>query len=179
MMDLKKLPNKQAHEKVVLFLRRHWFAPLSIALSFILLIVIPAGLVGYFADKQNWFTHPTLGPLLILAGSMYFLAVWLIASIEFTDYYLDTWIVTNERIINIEQMGLFHRHASELHLANIQDVTADTEGFLHTMFNYGHVFIQTAAEEERFNFRDVPKPDKVKDIILELVEEDKKRHRQN
>lgn len=178
MMDLKKLPNQQKHEKVVLFLRRHWFAPLTIALTFILLIVVPAGLVGYFADKQNWFSHTTLGPLLVLAGSMYFMAVWLIASIEFTDYYLDTWIVTNERIINIEQIGLFHRHASEMHLASIQDITSDAEGFLHTMFNYGQVNIQTAAEEKRFNFKDVPFPDQVKDTILKLVEEDKKRHGQ-
>lgn len=72
-------------------------------------------------------------------------------------------------------MGLFHRHASELHLSNIQDITSDTEGFLHTMFNYGHVYIQTAAEEERFTFKDVPEPDQVKDAILKLVETNKKR----
>lgn len=175
MMDLKTLPNKQKDEKVVLFLRRHWFAPLTIVLTFILLIIVPTVLVGYFADQQDWLTHSTLEPLLVLGSSMYVMAVWLIASIEFTDFYLDTWIVTNKRIINIEQMGLFHRHASELHLSNIQDITSDTEGFLHTMFNYGHVYIQTAAEEERFTFKDVPEPDQVKDAILKLVETNKKR----
>lgn len=75
MMDLKTLPNKQKDEKVVLFLRRHWFAPLTIVLTFILLIIVPTVLVGYFADQQDWLTHSTLEPLLVLGSSMYVMAV--------------------------------------------------------------------------------------------------------
>ena len=52
------------------------------------------------------------------------------AFIEFTDYYLDTWIVTTERIISIEQKGLFERTASELDLISVQDATAEVHGFL-------------------------------------------------
>ncbi len=116
------------------------------------------------------------GPLLALAASLYVLAVWLYAFLEFTDYYLDTWIVTNERIINIEQQGLFHRTASELHLASIQDVTSDVAGMLHTFFDFGSVFIQTAAERERFNFKDIERPEQVKELIIRLSEADKLRH---
>lgn len=70
----------------------------------------------------------------------------------FIDYYLDVYIITNERIVNIEQNGFFKREISELHLHQIQDVSAKVNGFLPTIMHYGDVFIQTAAERENFVF---------------------------
>jgi uncharacterized membrane protein YdbT with pleckstrin-like domain len=107
---------------------------------------------------------------------MYYLAVWLFAFLEFTDYYLDVWIVTNERVINIEQEGLFHRTASELHLTAIQDVTSDVQGIVRTLFDYGNVHIQTAGEKGRFIFKNIEEPEKIKEFVIRLVEEDKMRH---
>ena len=94
----------------------------------------------------------------------------------FTDYYLDTWIVTTRRVINIEQKGLFSRVISELHLNQVQDVTAETHGFIATILSYGHVYIQTAGTRERFEFKMVNDPVKVKARVSELVENDKRIH---
>jgi membrane protein YdbS with pleckstrin-like domain len=176
MMRLDQLPNQRPGEKVALFLRRFWFAPAAIAAMGFVLIAVPAAVFLVYPAAADWFAQPILGPLLTLVCVVYVLGVWLICSIEFVDYYLDTWIVTSERIINIEQLALFRRTASELHLANIQDITSEVKGPLHTFFNYGDVLIQTAAEQSRFNFHDVPDPEHVKDVVLKLVEEDKKRH---
>jgi uncharacterized membrane protein YdbT with pleckstrin-like domain len=95
---------------------------------------------------------------------------------QFTDYYLDTWIVTNERIINIEQKGLFSRIVSELHLNQVQDVTSETHGIVATFLSYGDVHIQTAGARERFNFKQIDNPEKIKQIITKLVQDDKRRH---
>jgi hypothetical protein len=83
---------------------------------------------------------------------------------------LDVWIVTDQRIINIEQKGLFSRVVSELELENIQDITSDVRGVIATFLNYGDLFVQTAAEKERFIFRNIPDPYKVKDMIMNLQE---------
>lgn len=177
MMRLDKLPNQRPDERVVLFLRRHWIAPFTIAAVTVLLLGVPAILALLFqTDLLIWLQRPALGPLTILVAVIYAMGIWLLTAIEFTDYYLDTWIVTTERVINIEQEGLFKRTASELHLGNIQDVTSEIKGFLETMLGYGDVLIQTAGKTERFNFERIPNPDQVKDTILHLVEEDKKRH---
>jgi len=176
MMRLDHLPNQRPDEHVILFLRRHWFALLGIATAFFLLCGLPLGLGWYFQETiLEWADRPVIGPLLVLIGSIYFLSVWLFAFIEFTDYYLDTWIITNERIINIEQEGLFNRTASELDLAAVQDTTAEIRGIWQTLFTYGQVYVQTAGEKGRFHFKNIDNPEHVKELVTRLVEEDKRR----
>lgn len=176
MFHLNQLPNQREKEEVVLFLRRHWFAILIIVVSFLVLTGVPILLGWFFFDRiDSWLSNPVVGPIFVVLASIYFLSIWLVAFIEFTDYYLDTWIITNERIINIEQEGLFHRTASELDLAAVQDTTAEIHGFLQTVFSFGNVFVQTAGEKGRFNFKNIDNPEHVKEVIAKLVEEDKKR----
>ena len=176
MMRLDKLPNQRPNERVILFLRRQWFALLTIATAFILLNGVTLVIGWYFLDRVDaWLSQPILGAVIALIASIYFLSIWLFAFLEVTDYYLDMWVITNERIINIEQEGLFHRTASELDLAAVQDVTAEIRGFLQTIFTYGNVFVQTAGERGRFHFKNINNPESVKEIINALVEEDKKR----
>lgn len=176
MMNLKDLPNQRPNEHVVLFLRRHWFALLVIIVAFLMLVGVPLAMGWFFQETVlAWIEHPVIGPFLVILGSMYFLSIWLFAFLEFTDYYLDTWIITNDRIINIEQEGLFNRTASELDLAAVQDTTAEIRGVLQTIFTYGQVYVQTAGEKGRFHFKNINNPEEVKEIITKLVEEDKNR----
>ena len=90
------------------------------------------------------------------------------------DFYLDAWIVTNERIININQKGFFNRDISELKLTKIQDVTSEIVGFIPTILGYGNIYVQTAAEMERFAFYQIPNPNEVKNIIVQLQEKERK-----
>ncbi len=176
MFHLDHLPDQRENEHVVLFLRRHWVALFAIAVAFLFLVGVPLLLGWFFVDiVEVWLSHPWLGPLIVLVSSMYFLSIWLFAFLEFTDYYLDTWIVTNERIINTEQEGLFHRTASELDLTAVQDTTAEIRGIFQTMLTYGNVFVQTAGEKGRFHFKNIDNPEQVKEIINKLVDEDKRR----
>lgn len=176
MMRLDHLPNQRPDEHVVLFLRRHWFAILAICIAFVLLTTVPLIIGWYFWATLNvWLNHAVAGPIIVALGSIYFLSIWLFAFLEVTDYYLDTWIITNERIINIEQEGLFIRTASELDLAAVQDTTAEIRGILQTLFTYGQVFVQTAGEKGRFHFKNIDNPEHVKEIVTQLVEEDKRR----
>jgi len=177
MMRLNHLPNQRTDEHVILFMRRHWFAILTIVVAFLVLTGTPLALGWYYWEStvSSWMESPVLGPLIVIVGSIYFLSIWLFAFLEFTDYYLDTWIVTNEPIINIEQDGLFHRTASELDLAAVQDTTAEIRGILQTVFTYGNVFVQTAGSKGRFHFKNIDNPENVKEQINQLVEEDKQR----
>lgn len=175
-MNLHHLPNQRPNEHVVLFLRRHWFSLLRIGCAFALLTILPISLLWYFWDSvSTWLQDPFLGPLLAMIGCMYFLSIWLFVFLEFTDYYLDTWIITNERVLNIEQEGLFKRTSSELDLASVQDATAETRGFFETMFSYGNLFVQTAGEKERFHFKSIGRPEHVKEILMKHVQDDKQR----
>jgi hypothetical protein len=177
MIRLDQLPNQQPDEQVSLFLHRHWIMLAQIFGVFAVLTLVPAVLAAaLFALRPGLLENPLFGPVATLALSAYYLGVWLVTFFEYVDYELDVWIVTNERIIDIEQRGLFNRITSELHLANIQDVTAEVHGIVHTFFDYGNVYVQTAGEVDRFTFKGIPHPDKVKETIIQLSDADKRRH---
>jgi len=177
MMHLDKLPNPRDGERVVLELRRNWLTVASIVVVFGTMLLVPIiGAWAFWDLVSGWLAHPVIGPTATVFASIYFLCAWLFAFMEFTDYYLDLWIVTSERVLSSEQKGLFNRVASELHLAAIQDVTSEQRGLLGTFLDFGDVHIQTAGEKGRFHFDNVDHPERVKETIIKLIEEDKKRH---
>ncbi len=179
MMRLDKLPNAKPGEKTILFLRRHWFVPLKIFLTLIFLMLIPIAVYIIFSREMPWMlNHSVVTPLLAIAASLFYLAIWIYSFSEFIDYYLDIWIVTNERIINIEQLGLFARTASELNLTAVQDVTSDVRGIIQTIFDFGTVHVQTAAETTRFVFKQVEQPEIIKRQIIQLSDQARAKQKQ-
>jgi uncharacterized membrane protein YdbT with pleckstrin-like domain len=155
-------------EKIIKIIHRHWF---DILMQLAIVILIVAALVGGLGIFPTLFpnlqTH-NFYALFIFLETTFALVVWVYAFFIWIDYYFDVWIITSERIINIEQKGLFMREVSELKFARIQDVTANVGGFFQTILNFGDVHIQTAGEEERFFFRQVPDPYGLKNVIMDL-----------
>ena len=169
------LPHATKDEKVILLLRRHWSVLVLKLLVWVIVGVLPVAF--YLFDPEVFskaLANEVLQTICLLLLSVYYLYVWLFIFYSFIDYYLDTWIVTDRRIINIEQKGLFAREASEQKLFRIQDVTSELRGMLPTFLNFGTVYIQTAAEEPRFVFKQIPDPTRVAQTIIKLVEKNKR-----
>lgn len=177
MISLRVLPNHENGEVTALFLRRYWI-DLFIALLFtVVLLAVPVGVYLVFTYAGIRILGDAFwAPVSVLLFSTYLLVVAVITMAQISDYFLDMWIVTNERIINIEQKGLFARTVSELRLNQIQDITSEMHGFLGTFLTYGNVYIQTAAARERFVFKNIDNPDEIKLKIARLVTDCKKRH---
>lgn len=166
------------NEHVVLVLRRHWFTVLHIILTAGVLFLLPIGVHRLLLlFTPGMLTDPRIAPILSVLAVIYYLAVWLFSFTDFVDYYLDTWVITTARLINIEQHGLFRRTASELNLSSIQDVTSEISGPLQTFFHYGDVYVQTAAEQQRFHLKLIPQADVVKETLMQLAEEDRLKER--
>ena len=177
MLDLQHLPNQKEFEKTIFSIRRHWIVPLKLTLMFLFGAALPVVFYFVIQDTSPWILQGAVTyPVLILVMSAYVLAIWLLYFNGLIDYYLDVWIVTNERIINIEQKGLFSRTIAELKLYRVQDAKAEVTGILHTLLDYGTITVQTAGEEAHFTFQQIPEPYKISRQILELVEEDRQQH---
>lgn len=173
---IEDLVHMKPGEKVIYSLRRHPIIFVGDVLLILILVAAPLGL--YFGIGLMWpelLSGPISGPVLILTASAYYFLVWLFFMMNFVDYYLDLWIVTNDRVLNVEQHSLFSRTISELDLANVQDVTSEVKGVLAFVFGYGNVYIQTAAEKGRFVFEQVHDPEEIRKNMLEIVSEDRKR----
>lgn len=177
MLNLHHLPNQAPEEKIILKLRRHVYIIVVEVFALLLLAAVPiAARIMILMVWPEFFDQEILLMLATLLLFTWELFVWLFLYRAFIDYYLDVWIVTNNRIINIEQEGLFHRRISEQKLFRVQDVTSTQKGFFATFLDYGDVSIQTAAEQQRFLFEQIPHPTHVALNITALVERDKKRH---
>jgi len=112
-------------------------------------------------------------PLIVLFSSFYFLFFWLFSFFSFIDYYLDIWIISNKRIIDVDQRGFFSRVISEQKIVNMQDVTSESHGVFPTIFKFGEVHVQTAGAKSRFIFEEVPNPDKIRDMIIKLADDER------
>lgn len=153
-------------ETILLVLHRHWFNILIQFASVFLMLLL---FFGSYAFSYFFYGLAGQNQTLIAFGrNLFFMFIWIIFFVIWVDYYLDVWIITDKRIINIEQRGLFARVVSELELEKIQDITTDVRGIIPTFFNYGNLFVQTAAEKERFVFRHIPDPYSVKDLVMKL-----------
>ncbi|MFA5076017.1 MAG: hypothetical protein WC480_01215 [Patescibacteria group bacterium] len=132
------LPDHLPNEKVEFVLRRHLFVAFGEGLLFIVLFAIPVGFYYFFKILfPHLLASEVVYTLLLLSVSVYYLYILLFAYTSFIDYWLDIWVVTNERIISIEQRGLFARKFSEQQLFLLQDVSSEVHGILATLFHFG------------------------------------------
>lgn len=122
--------------------------------------------IALFAVSQLPDEFAPLLPLVAL-GTLFFINLfWIALFVVLTDFYLDIWIVTDKRVIAIEQKGFFSRTVSEFELSKIQDITVAVHGIIPTLLRYGDLTVRTASEHENFVFRQVPQPNEVKDELL-------------
>jgi len=161
---------KDSNERIVLFLRRHPITNIGWILIAFLMFAAPMVLSSF--------------PLLSFLPENFQLVavlIWYMVAVaysleSFLDWFFSVYIVTDERIFDVDFVNLIYREISEANIDQIQDVTATMGGVVRTMFNYGDILIQTASEVPRIEFEAVPHPDKVAKILRELrVEEEQEK----
>ena len=169
MPSQKLFPEQAIGEKIVMLLRRH---PINFFKSFILylfLAVLPL-VVNYFIN--NYYPINLTGDMVLnvkMLLCLYYLFVVTFFYRAWLDHYLDIWIITSERVVDIEQNGLFSRSIATQKLYRIQDVTTEVKGIIPTFLNYGNVYVQTAGAKQNFIFKKVHDPDKVSKKLMKVV----------
>ena len=160
-------------EKIVLERRKHWF-PIAVegvtllgsgvAPTIIILaaIALPEEVRTFILSNQ---------PLLWFLATGWFLLMWVIFFVVWTNYYLDVLIVTNKRVMDVEQRGLFARDVAELRVDNIQDVKVEIIGILASLLKFGNIHVQSAGYSREFVVRDIHDPNEVKHAISRQVDE--------
>lgn len=163
-------PGQQLDETVHLVVREHWmflmFRMLVIVFLFALLLVFQT----YMPNILPTLFEGTAAKVVTLATQVYIMILVLGVFLIWVLYYLNIQIITNLRIVDIHQKGLFSRSISELHMDKIEDVTSESNGVLAAIFQFGNVYVQTAGAVDRFEFDRVPAPDLIEKIILDLYE---------
>jgi len=123
-----------------------------------------------------WFNLPSLRqflfqmPTIVFVGLIGFvLSSWLVWQYE--DWRNDVYMLTPEQIVEYRRtpFGLFGTLQRTTSLANVQNVTATTKGFIDNLFNVGDVSIRTGGVDNELDFARVWNPRGVqREVVLHL-----------
>lgn len=115
--------------------RRHFLTAKSGVIFLILMIVIGVGLTLLWPNNMMIFETFLA---LILVGVLGFLYSYML-------WYFSIYIVTNQRIRQISQRGLFKKSVVDLGLDKIQSISYGVNGIRAGLMGYGTIVIQTAV----------------------------------
>lgn len=176
--NVASLIDKNPNEKIHYIIHRHPITFLKFIGFFLILAAVPLAL--YFL-LNNLFpeliTKEEIFATMVIMGSIYYLSILLFLYTKFVDFYLDVWIVTSQKVVDILQKQLFSRNISELDLDRIQDVTTDISGLFPTIFNYGNITIKTASNTTSIIFRSVPDPEKIRKDLIKFSDLNKRKNK--
>lgn len=160
---------REKEEKIILLLRAHPITNVKWILVTLLMLMVP-GIIGAFGFLA---ALPTGFDLVITLA--WYLLTSIYALESFLSWYFNVYFVTTLRVIDVDFYNLIYKQVSDANIDKIQDVSYNMGGVGRTIFNYGNVFIQTAAEVSNFDFLAVPSPDKVAKIIEDMITKDEQK----
>lgn len=159
-------------EHVLIAARKHWLIYVGGAIPYAALAILPVFVLEILGSSAFPFAAliDTSHPLMRFALGAWWLFVWLAAFATFMHYYLDIWVVTNKRIIDVEQHDFFHREVTSIFLDRVEDATIDVTGFFHTLFGFGTITVQSAGAAEKLTLPGVPDPAHIRNVVMREVE---------
>ena len=165
---LHSFPGQAADEPVFIFVRPYPIAFIPTALIFVFVFVL--SLIAQFLLRSHQlidFENFTANVGIMLLG-VFQLITLIVFFVAVFDFYFDIVIVTDRRLVDIDQEQLFFRRISELSLEDIEDVSSQVKGLFATVFDYGLIEIQTAGARENFYMHNIHFPREVTALILDL-----------
>lgn len=107
---------------------------------------------------------------------------------HFLLWFYNVYIVTSERLVDVDFTGLLSKVVNVTQLDNVEDVNYSQHGLMDSLFDMGDVIVQTASEQKTpdasgelsaFTFESIAYPDRVSQVINMLVDNEDKEHHHN
>lgn len=160
--------SQHTDEEVVLLLRQHPVTQIKwvlIALGLTILpFIFPFFTIFDFLPGVYQFAAMVFWYLLVIGFSLE----------AFLSWFFNVYIITDERVVDVDFLSLIYKNVSSAKLDNIEDITATSGGALRAVFDFGTVTIQTAGAEVEFQFENVPFPSRVTSLLNELLIEEER-----
>lgn len=168
-----RFSEQEENEHIEIFVRQHWVTNLGWVIFAAVLAFLPFFLpaVGRLINSSAFFDIP-----LNLSWAMLVLWYLLVAAYILENYlfwYFNIYIVTDRHLVDIALQSLLARNITEVRLEDIESARTRIAGIGRSLFNYGDVIIETAAEKQNIEFLAIPHPDLVADRIQDLQESKK------
>ena len=83
-------------------------------------------------------------------------------------WYFKILVVTNQKIVDIDQQRLLHKIVSDIPLEKIQDIFYRIKGLNQTLTGVGDIQIVLTDNKTRIELENIKQPQKIQQIILQL-----------
>lgn len=165
--DIKNKPKldfdgQREGENFLFMFRRHIFAMRKGFYCLAIPLIITAIPPLIWSNNLELFLLPVFGFLLGLIMFFYHFILW----------YFTMYIVTDQRIQQITQKGLFGKDVIELKLSKVQNISYNIPGFSGEVFKFGTIVIQTFVGDLVINKVEHPSEiyNKLQDAVNNVVE---------
>ncbi len=159
-MNVAKIIEMKQGERVLRVARNFWFT------------YVPQWLIAFFFILLAFFLMYPLFQRgiwgIVLFSALNAVGVWL-ALRTLVRHYWNAFIITNLRVVDIDQRGFFSRLVSEASFDRIQDISYSVRGVLGTVFNYGTVCLRTAGASATLDLMNVRDPKTLHHLIAEAM----------
>ena len=157
-MLFRSFPGQRKGEEVELIFRRHMMTAWRGLVWLVFWGVVGIIPMLLWRDNQDMF-YVWLGSLGVgVIGLLYVYMLW----------HFSYYLVTNQRVRQVRQKGLFRKTVVDLGLDKIQSISYEVPGILGGMFGYGTLLLQTQVGNMRISM--VRKPEKIYNVLQDLVE---------
>jgi hypothetical protein len=166
----------EPEEKILKVVRKHWLVIVSELFGVFLTAILPLVVLGVFQTGVSTLniTVPEVthsGSMITFATTVWFLFSTMAGFMIWTHYYLDLWIITDRRIIAVDQIHFFNRNVAIFRLERLQDIEFSIKGLIQTFFNFGTLSAQTAGHNEaNFSSTNLPHPDELQNLIQKAMD---------
>lgn len=167
--DNVRFETQEEQETVVLFLRQHIVVNVPWIILAFLMLIAPTIIFPLLLSIVRVTIHVPMG-YIIIATIWWYVATFGFIVAKSLGWFINIYIVTNERVVDIDFYYLLYKHFAEAELNKIQDISFSSQGIFATIFNYGEVTIETAGEAPHLVFEMVPHPEHVVETIRSLME---------
>lgn len=136
--------------------------------------------------KQNAWVFAKMGLYILLAANLLVFAFILLGAGGIFSYLLlifvlgagflvglkwylwanSIYLLTNQRIIEMNQESLFHRVISEIDLDLVQDISSEVKGPIQVFLNFGTIHIKTGTTEAGLDLKNISDPYDVEQEIM-------------
>jgi hypothetical protein len=145
-------------EVIIADIHKHWIGLVGIWLVTVLSIVVIwllASAASIYRDSVSESVHMAPSDITVAAiglGVILTVLALLFGYVAAFLYVNNRIICTSEKMVQIRYFSLFNRKVSQLSIGDVQDVTARKNGILATIFGFGKISIETAGEQDNYEF---------------------------
>ena len=158
-MDVTKLFQLKPEEEILEVVHETIVPSLPKFLGLLLWLVVPFFLL---------FPLFALGPFGVIIFILLVASAVLAIIKAFLVWSRTVFVITDRRIIDIDQKGFFDREVTEASFRKIDEVSYRVKGVVATIFRYGSVRLHMRGSSADIEFLHVSRPARVHDLINDL-----------